>query len=233
MRTPRAALGLLFTTGCLAGVEPLSYDAVTFDGQPVALQAFCPHIARAYCEGIDHCQCESVDLDACRTQLEYDCDGPDGFLGPRIRAAIEAGDVVYDPARAGFQLERVAMGSPRCEFFELAEWTAGDLLDFGGVLAGTRPVGEACTLDWETTSSNDCRDAICDSTDGRGAICRRVVAPGEACGAGDLCADLTQPLTAPSDASELAEHVVACGADGVCPGSAFSAPNSVCLRPDD
>lgn len=222
---------LLFAmVGCVADSEELDYDAETFDGQPVPQAAFCLLLARAYCEGIQTCGCG--DLDACRAQLQDDCAGPEGFLGPRVQAAIAAGEVRYDDARAGVLLERTAMGSPGCDFFSFVAWRVEDLVDFGGAISGTRGVGEACGLDWQGTSSNDCADSVCDGVGSVDAVCRAVVEPEAACGPEDLCGDLSVTLVAPADASELGDYLSPCPASGVCPRREVETPPSVCIEGD-
>lgn len=176
-------------------------DAAAMVGSPRAL---CAGLAEAACEAWGRCGCGDAlgwwDLDACRAVARLEC--ASAIASEPLVAAVERGEVRFEPERAAQLLETVTR--------EARAGCEPRVLPVEPVFVGARSLGETCerVADVVETCAPDlrcvggvCRSAplagagepcpcaepyVCDASAARGGLCAAAVTPG-AGHAGDAC----------------------------------------------
>jgi hypothetical protein len=103
-----------------------------------------------------------------------------------LASAVEAGDLLYDPAAADALFSRLHQPEPLCveEAFRALRLDSVELYSLGGVFRGTRAPGSPCTMAVGYKGGiSDCGEGVCAPDGSGGGICIRFVGPGEECDA--------------------------------------------------
>ncbi|MCA9551517.1 MAG: hypothetical protein KC933_15885 [Myxococcales bacterium] len=156
---------------------------------------FCDALAEVLCAPLEQCGCGDVKL-ACRDDVETDCQGNYGILGPQAMQAIRDDHMGYDGFAAYRVLRQLATGVGDCQTpLAALEWDRQDMLTFGGVFRGYLAPGSACTLPFAPFRGNECRDGVCMLDEFGLGQCAPAVGVGASCVEGAVCFELDAPVS--------------------------------------
>ena len=161
----------------------------------VSREAFCPALAASLCAALEHCGC-GEDKGTCYEDVDTDCRGNYGIMGPQAMEAIRQDRMGYDGFAAYRVLRRLAQGTGDCQTPLVSlEWDRQQMLTFGGIFRGYLAPGAACTLHFAPFRANECLGGVC-MIDAYGqGQCAPAVGVGQSCVEGAVCFDMEQPVT--------------------------------------
>ncbi len=140
------------------------------------------------------CGCGDAAVSACHLRIQQKCQGRKGLLGIEAQKALAKGWLSYDGWAARQLLNQLQAAQMTCQDTEkLLGWTLANLLEFGGVLKGTRSPGAECPGNYQPFSYNTCEQGIClQESSGDKFRCRSLVPVGEFCAEKSLCFDANE-----------------------------------------
>lgn len=178
------------TRGELAQVSLRSHEPADF----VSREAFCPALAEALCAALEHCGC-GQDKGTCYQDVEIDCRGNYGIMGPQTQEAIRQDRVGYDGFAAYRVLRGLALGTGDCQTPLVAlEWDRQQMLTFGGIFRGYLAPGSACSLPFAPFRANECLGGVCMLDEYGQGQCAPAVGVGSTCVEGAVCFEMELPV---------------------------------------
>lgn len=176
--SPYVVVLVLLAAGCNDREPPL----MILPSPPLPLDELCRELAGAWCDARSRCDC-NTDLQ-CLENLTSQCE--QSVVHEELRAAIDAGRIIYDQAAAGRLVD--AFSAPDICDAE-ARWNYPESLSLNGVFVGTKAAGEECVDDLRGRVS-ECAGGTCDVD-----VCIGFVGAGQPCDNRNICTNLDVPFT--------------------------------------
>jgi hypothetical protein len=156
---------------------------------------FCSALADALCGSLEQCGCDE-DKTTCAQDVEVDCQGNYGMLGPQATDAIRQDRVSYDGFAAFRFLRTLGLGTGDCQTpLATLGWDRQDMLTFGGIFRGHLPPGAACNLPFAPFRANECLGGVCMLDGNDQGQCAPAMDVGDTCTEGAVCFDMEAPVS--------------------------------------